>query len=1593
MDIKRSDGKNVFHVILWVAALFWILCSANAFADTIIDNGDPGTSFTGTWQVSGGTSPWDPADPSATSLWSRDGDTYTWTFTPTNSGYHDFSMWWTAYSSRSNSVPVTIKYWGGTDTRSINQQQNGGKWNLLNSYPFKAGESYNITITSAPGGSQNYSTCADAVKFVYRPDINVPPVAAIDSISPSPALIDTPVTFTGQGDDLDGTISGYSWDSSLNGHLGDTRSYTTTASQLSPGTHTISFTVVDNDGKASAPVTRTLVVQSTINEVIIDNGDPETSFTGVWQVSGGPNPWNPADPSPTSLWSRDGDTYTWTFTPSVSGNYEFSMWWTQYPSRSPNIPVSIAFDGGTDTVTINQQTNGGKWNTINSYPFVAGAHYKITITAAPGGSQSYSTCADAVRFVYTGSINQSPVATIDVINPKVVEPGDEINFQGSGVDNDGTVENYEWFSDLDGNLSNQAIFSTTSLTQGTHTIFFRVQDDQGAWSKYAVALVVVRDCDSPVTIMPLGNSITYGVGEIPEADLITGYRQPLFQSLKSAGDYFDFVGNESTGLLVVPPYDIDHQGIPGITATEVADNVYNWLVAHPAEIVLLHIGTNDDTTNPVDVERILDEIDRYETDHGKEITVVLARIINHKTYYPNTTTFNDNVQAIAEARIAAGDKIVLVDQESALNYATDMWDDLHPKNIGYNKMAGVWMSALADLLPACSEFKPFIFTAPIVKATVGFPYKYQASALGNPAPSYSLLTNPPGMTINPNTGEISWTPPSGQQGFHEITVQAQNSVGTVTQDFSINVTEGVIIDNGDPQTSFTGTWGVSGGLNPWDPADLSATSLWSRDGDTYTWTFTPLASGNYEFSMWWTQYPSRSPNIPVTIQYAGGTDTVNINQQVNGGQWNLINTYAFEAGLSYRITITSAPGGSQSYSTCADAVKFVLVSVTPPSITGQPANQTVLQGQAATFSVAASGSAPLSYQWQRGVTDISGATGATYTIPACGLGDSAATFRCVVTNTAGSATSNTATLTVNPIEAPTITIQPVALTVTQGQSASFSVTASGTAPLSYQWQRGVTDISGATSATYTIPVTGLLDNGATFRCVVTNTGGSATSDGALLTVNAAVAPSITTQPSSLTVTEGESASFSVTASGTAPLSYQWQRGGTDISGATGATYMIPVTALSDNGAVFRCVVTNAGGSITSNPATLMVSELIIGPGITSQPSNQTVYVGQPATFSVTASGTAPLSYQWQRGVTDISGATGAAYTIPVTALSDNGAVFRCVVTNAGGSVNSNPATLTVVTSAAPVAVNDDADTVEGNPVTINVVSNDTDSDGTINPSTVTITGGPGNGTAVEQGDGTVLYTPNAEYSGKDTFTYTVRDDHGVLSNTATVTVTVGIVIDNGDPETSFTGTWGVSGGTNPWDHLTDPSATSLWSRDGDTYTWTFTPPVSGDYEFSMWWTQYPSRSNNIPVSIQYSGGTNTVNINQLVNGGKWNLINTYSFEAGVSYNITITSAPGGSQNYSTCADAVKFALVSLIPPSITSQPSNQTVLEGQAASFSITASGSAPLSYQWQKNGTNISGATSATYTTPATIPSDNGATFRCVVTNGGEASRAMMPS
>jgi Ig-like domain-containing protein/immunoglobulin I-set domain protein len=196
----------------------------------------------------------------------------------------------------------------------------------------------------------------------------------------------------------------------------------------------------------------------------------------------------------------------------------------------------------------------------------------------------------------------------------------------------------------------------------------------------------------------------------------------------------------------------------------------------------------------------------------------------------------------------------------------------------------------------------------------------------------------------------------------------------------------------------------------------------------------------------------------------------------------------------------------------------------------------------------------------------------------------------------------------------------------------------------------------------------------------TTTNGGTSSNGSGNGSGAATAPVITTQPVSQSVSVGQSVNFVVVATGSAPLTYQWQKTGVNISGATSNSYTTPAAATGDNGARFTVVVSNSAGSATSNAAILTVTSTQQGntaPQIITQPASQTVTAGQSATFTVVATGSPTLTYQWQKNGANIAGATSASYSTPATATSDSGESFDVIVTNSFGTVTSNSASLTV----------------------------------------------------------------------------------------------------------------------------------------------------------------------------------------------------------------------------------------------------------------------------------------------------------------------------
>ena len=259
---------------------------------------------------------------------------------------------------------------------------------------------------------------------------------------------------------------------------------------------------------------------------------------------------------------------------------------------------------------------------------------------------------------------------------------------------------------------------------------------------------------------------------------------------------------------------------------------------------------------------------------------------------------------------------------------------------------------------------------------------------------------------------------------------------------------------------------------------------------------------------------------------------------------------------------------------------------------------------------------------------------------------------------------------------PKIVSQPVNNVQRSGQPASFRVAATGSAPLSYQWQKNGVDIPGATANWFTTPATAVDDNGARFQAVVANDSGSATSVAATLMVNAAPAgPTLTVQPVDRAVVAGQPVSFTVTATGTPPLSYQWKKNGVDVAGATIASFAMPAAISPDCGASFSVVVRNGAGSVTSNAATLTVAPATGAPMILTNPERSRVLTGQTGSFSVFASSDSPMSYQWQKGtvtgnMTDIADAIEATYTTPPTTLADHLTLFRCIVSNSNGNATS-----------------------------------------------------------------------------------------------------------------------------------------------------------------------------------------------------------------------------------------------------------------------------------------------------------------------------------
>ncbi|MGB0867581.1 MAG: Ig-like domain-containing protein [Granulosicoccaceae bacterium] len=244
-------------------------------------------------------------------------------------------------------------------------------------------------------------------------------------------------------------------------------------------------------------------------------------------------------------------------------------------------------------------------------------------------------------------------------------------------------------------------YSPTTPSRGyTDSFSYRVDDLNGGSAVGTVDLVY-----GALRVMPLGNSITYGVtgytsatGDQPSQEFAVGYRQALYEALVGEGYMVDFVGNQSAGAgsgLADP----DHQGLPGWTSWRIGDAVNGWLSSNPADVVLAHIGTNDHQITTDGVNHVLNNINNWSVNNNS-VKMLLATIVDQRpdTFFEDTVEdFNANLTQLVQD---SWPEVELVDQYSALDNETDLTPlsqdsvGLHPTTGGYQKMAAVWLDAL-----------------------------------------------------------------------------------------------------------------------------------------------------------------------------------------------------------------------------------------------------------------------------------------------------------------------------------------------------------------------------------------------------------------------------------------------------------------------------------------------------------------------------------------------------------------------------------------------------------------------------------------------------------------------------------------------------------------------------------------------------------------------------------------------------------------------------------------------------------------------------------------------------------------------------------
>jgi hypothetical protein len=748
-----------------------------------------------------------------------------------------------------------------------------------------------------------------------------------------------------------------------------------------------------------------------------------------------------------------------------------------------------------------------------------------------------------------------------------------------------------------------------------------------------------------------------------------------------------------------------------------------------------------------------------------------------------------------------------------------------------------------------------------------------------------------------------------------------------------------------------------------------------------------------------TQPPGSTVSLSVT---AIGTATLAYQWQKDG---NPLSDGGVVAGASTAsLTLTGIGTGDAGTYSCAvtNGLGSGLVSsnavlvVLDPAITSAPQSLTNSYGSTAAFSVTAAGTGPFTYQWLKSGSplsdggNISGSTGASLTVSSVSYLDAAGYSVLVTNNVGNSVTSSVGTLTVRD---PAIASQPVSLIKATAASATFSVSATGSA-LAYQWKKGSTvladggTISGTATPSLTISSVTINDPDS-YTVVITNSlsSQSVTSSVATLTV---VDP-----PSSRTVAAGVNVGFSPAVNGTGPFTYQWSSNGVPISGATSAAYVL-TNVQTGYAAAYSVNVTSAAGTaggagiltVATGNLVLYDTNLVvlrIGDGAqTPATSGNSVFVDQytpsgayVSTVTIPDTGATPLVLNPNSTTSGALTRSANGKLLCIAGYDTNTANFGSGVSIEGsaaafprviGTVNAaavyarpfkSAATATFSSAAFRGAVTDGTNNFWGSGA----------NSGTLYltpPSTVsTIQNTKLNLRVAEVFNGDLYFSTAS----------TVGDSHqGIykftgLPTAATVLPTPQLV------------EYGAAAANGPMDFAVNSASTILYgcddrnpNGDGSTGGIRRYDFVGGTWVFSYTLTNGLLAGTTLRhMTADFSGANPVLYATTSTVGSSpaQNLL-VKVVDAGNTSPFTVLASAGGNQTFK----GVKFGPAG-DPPAIVAAPSNSTNNTGTTATFTVSASGTAPFSYQWNRNGSplsnggNVSGATSTTLTL-ATVSQDD---------------------